>query len=281
MYENYYPKIPKKSISVNLKENATTLTDKLLDIFLESPKRMSNEFYKLWHETYEKKSIYSAFVEPCENLNILKDFDLLRKRVLLFPKMSKDWEYSYKQLYKTEKTEKNKNRKTKVLKKIFPDTETHKEILTRNYSDIRSIVGKQLIHQTIISNLSEITPCKGIGTVGMITEGGIGSRGYCPDSILRTFDNKLVPLVYTTFYSETENCNDNKFLHEYISAKDKLRDYVNVINIGQEIPISNSGIMVFLFISPNKNYNLSEENPFKYEVKWIEIKFNDNELYFS
>ena len=273
LYDTYYPKINKKSISVDLKKNNTSITNKLLNLFIYSPKRMSDEFYNLWYKTYNKKDISSIFVEPCQNINIFKNFHYIRKRILFCPQRSPEWHSAYRNKYKTGRSS--------GLKEIL-DIDSHKDIVSKYYNLIMGCIGEQLIHQTLQDNLSSIFPCKEIGTIGMIIEGGLGSRGFCPDAIAKTFDDKLVPIEYKTIYSEVGISLNNSFMREYNLARKQLKGAVNALNVNQNPPISNSGLMVFLFITPKKNYQNNEDTyPYNFEIKWNEIKFSEYELYFD
>ena len=278
LYNTYYPKINKQSIFVDLKKNSTSLSNELLNSFINSPKVMTDEFYNLWYKTYNKKDISSVFIEPCQNINLFKNFNSIRERILFCSQRSPEWHNAYRNKYKTGRSN--------GLKQIF-DNDTHKDIISKYYNLIMGCVGEQLIHQTLQDNLPNIFPFKEIGTIGMIVEGGDGSRGYCPDGIAKTFDDKLVPLEYKTIYSNSKRgiSLNNGFMREYNLARKQLKGAVNALNVDQNPPISNAGLIVFLFITPNQNYKNCQDNqdicPYNFTIKWNKIEFEGYEKYFD
>ena len=62
-------------------------------------------------------------------------------------------------------------------------------------------IGEQMIHETLLKEKLNIIGECNIATVGMIVEGLLGSRAFCPDAVGKLPDDLLFPIEYNVFAS--------------------------------------------------------------------------------
>ena len=261
--KEHYPCFSEEYVDV-VPKNPSKISDQLFQLFIESPNKMTDEFFDEWHAEFgETDSIGAQFAEECENLELLDDYDTLCDRILRCGQRTPEWMKAYHQDYKTGRS---------GGARTIPPEATPKEQMSLLYNLIMGCIGEQMIHEAVQENSTLIMGVEGcqFATVGMIVEGGLGSRGYCPDALCILPNGKIAVMEYKTIYLPNENgmgpVNNNCFLREYNLARLQMRGAVEVINIGSEQPLSTFGVAVFMFIYPT-------EDGIQYQLRWCRIDY--------
>lgn len=272
LVNNYYPQFSKESIMVDVRDNLTWISNEVFNEFIKSPKNMSQDFYLAWKRHYHDcDDISKPFIELCNNAKILDEYDSLKERVLKIPQRSKKWLNAYHNLYIT-------GRSNGI--KAVPEGATNQEKLSIRYNLIMGCIGEQMIHASLLEHIKwkSIIGDFDICTVGMIVEGDIGSRAFCPDAIGKLKNGELFPIEYKTIYSEVGPINNNVFIREYNLARLQLKGAIDVINLNSETPLAKFGFAIFMFIYPNNIMNNNEKHNnentmYNFELKWSKINF--------
>lgn len=261
--EEHYPCFSEEHIDVEL-QNPSQMSDSLFQLFIQSPNKMSDEFFEEWHKEFgETDAIGAQFAEECQNLELLDSYETLCNRILRCGQRTPEWMKAYHENYKTGRSG--------GIRTIPPEA-TPKERMSLLYNLIMGCVGEQMIHEAVQENSTLIMGVDGcqFATVGMIVEGQLGSRGYCPDALCILPDGKIAVMEYKTIYLPNENgkgpVNNNCFLREYNLARLQMRGAVEVINVGSEEALSTFGVAVFMFIYPTYN-------GIQYQLRWCRIDY--------
>lgn len=276
MYNTYYPKMPDtfEELYDNIAEieghqlcNVTQLRDDIFHEFVKSPYEPTTKFIKMWEETYGRCSLSSLFVEPNTGLEILDEFPTLKNRVLRMPQRSQDWMEAYHNVYKC-----GRSGGLRHIPEDFP----FDLWLKRQYNLIMGCIGELLLEKYI--DWEDFLQEKYTKTtVGMIVESLVPeSVGYCPDMILVTESNEIIPVEYKTIYSDSEPTVNNCFLEKYYIARKQLKGAVGVINHNSDIPLARRGIVAYMYIFKDKT-----EGRYIYRVYLDQFVFKENELYLS
>lgn len=268
LYLLYYPRFSQESVIVDTCVNPSSVSDEIFGEFTKSPKHMTKEFYHQWVSSFvDCENIGQQFVEPCHNVEMFGEYDTLRERVLTFPQRSEEWYDAYHNKFITGRSNGLRN---------IPDGVSDETRLSLLYNLIMGCIGEQMIHDAFLKERVNIIGECDVATVGMIAEGGVGSRAFCPDAVGKTPDGVLFPIEYKTIFSEVGPCNNNVFMREYNLARGQLNGAVNVINCGSPEPIANFGLAIFMFIYPSND----EPGAFTFELRWNKIQYSQHELYF-
>ena len=269
LYIIHYPRFSNELIKVNTKINSSSVSDDVFRAFINYPKYMTHNFYKLWKRNYgEDKNISKQFVEPCCNMEMFVQYPSLIDRILTLPQRSPEWHDAYNNKFITGRSNGLKN---------IPNDCSSEQRLSLLYNLIMGCIGEQMIHETLLKEKLNIIGECNIATVGMIVEGLVGSRAFCPDAVGKLPNGLLFPIEYKTIYSEIGPCNNNVFMREFNLARNQLRGAVNVINCDSVKPLSTFGLAIFMFIYPSNK----DSNKYNFELRWNKILFSEDELYFT
>jgi hypothetical protein len=268
LYTEYYPHLSEINYRVPLNVNPTTLPDNIFREFIKSPKSMSDEFYELWNTEFgsDDCGIDGKFMDECINIEMFDAYPTLAMRILKMAQRSPEWQEAYHHMYKTGRSGGIRN---------IPNEATHKEKLSLLYNLIMGCVGETMVMSVVSEFLTHILDDCEIATVGMIVEGDVGSRAFCPDAVGRLKETgELFPIEFKTIYSDAGPCNNNIWLRERNLAEKQLNGAVNVINVDSAGPITTFGMLFTMFIYPT-------DDGIKYDVYSNRIDFPEHKLYFD
>lgn len=265
LFQSHYPMLSKEFIDIDPSlNNPTLLPDAIYQLFLTSPNKMPDGFAPLWFSHYgESCSIGKEFVEPCQNVEILMRFPTLWSRVLTMPQRSDEWMQAYHHDYKT-------GRAGGI--RVIPDEATPTQRLSRLYNLIMGATGEMIVSDNIDWSTLIGQPCQ-FASIGMISQGGLGTQAYCPDGLLVLEDDTIVALEFKTIYDESEPRDGTNFIREYNLARLQLGGAIRVINQDSPTPLATYGIVVFMFIYPH-------EGGYNYRLHTNRIDYMGSDLYF-
>jgi hypothetical protein len=260
LYEEHYPHLSDMNYRVPTHVNPTTLPDTVFKEFITSPKVMTDAFYEAWVEAFgDSLSIEDKFIEACTGLHIFDEFPTLKDRVLTMPQRSPEWQKAYREDYTTGRSG--------GIRQVPPGA-SHKERLALYYNLVMGCIGEAMIQSIARDYMKVIVGDCDMATVGMIVEGGLGSRAFCPDAVGRLESTgKLVVFEYKTIFTETAPCNNNVWLREYNLARLQMRGAGELINLGSDEPLTEYGVAFFMFIYP------SDDGKYLFDVYWNQIDF--------
>ena len=128
------------------------MSDDVFKEFINSPKYMTHNFYKLWKINYgEDKNISKQFVEPCCNIEMFVSYPSLIDRILTFPQRSPEWHDAYNNKFITGRSNGLEN---------IPDDCSSEQRLSLLYNLIMGCIGEQMIHETLLKQKLNIKKIK-------------------------------------------------------------------------------------------------------------------------
>ena len=238
-YMRLFPKIdPAKLIPLPWSiPNPTTLDDLIFEYWKESPGVVNGKFADEWLKEYGLEKIGLQFQEECRNVHLLEK-KWPEIHVDTTAPRSVEWMRRYSEMYET-------GWNTGITHPKPGSTD--REIIQHHSNLIGGNMGEAIVSSMLEKILSERYPdLLGIVTVGMISQGGPGTKAYCPDA-LAVFEKEIVPIEIKTFQSGPEI--DATFYRGYSLARQQVLGAIRVLNEPYpEKPPAHFGLGVFLFL---------------------------------
>jgi len=242
----------KKTLFLNPKNIKTSLNSKLFELYQINPIKLTDNFCKLWIKTYgQLKTIQDKFVAECINIDALKLFPEIIKKIHLEPQCSNKWR-ELLNFYSC-----GNNSGIPELSESLKDY----EIIQKRSNLIMGLLGEEIIFNCINFN-NLISSEYQLTTIGLLVKekGTKNSMGCAPDGLLISLNNSnknIIPIEIKTIASIP---SDNSiFRREFILGKKQLKNAIDILNFNND-KISNSGLLILLWIYKKNNNWIYETN---------------------